>query len=338
MTSRLIIHNQGLLMDDVTIVICQQSFPWINNLQPPQSAYATPLDLPSASSHSHGLRHPYAFVGIPGMGTGAGWESLWYNTGHFMSHGHEFPAVVTALISYDFRTRHYFVGQTLHKSASWWQAASPPLPGTSSSPIPKSKTPPRPIFTTLPQTPYTPYIATLRQHLPWLLEANETTLPVNYGFVIVAGQRVVSDPRPDRWKQSALDGLWGGRSMRYYQGQLITGDTRPEDRQCWEVVRSKSTGICGIEGDRSSCCEVNTDTARHPSQRHPRELAVYSPHVHKYKHWEDWWNQTRHENVKGNTSDMFSCGVGISPNYCPAFNDVIMSSSDSVIQILPEHR
>eukprot|EP00921_Rhytidocystis_pertsovi_P024491 GHVQ01039366.1.p1 GENE.GHVQ01039366.1~~GHVQ01039366.1.p1 ORF type:complete len:127 (-),score=10.42 GHVQ01039366.1:721-1101(-) len=111
MTSRLIIHNQGLLMDDVTIVICQQSFPWINNLQPPQSAYATPLDLPSASSHSHGLRHPYAFVGIPGMGTGAGWESLWYNTGHFMSHGHEFPAVVTALISYDFRTRHYFVGQ-----------------------------------------------------------------------------------------------------------------------------------------------------------------------------------------------------------------------------------
>eukprot|EP00933_Yihiella_yeosuensis_P047233 TRINITY_DN4297_c2_g1_i1.p1 TRINITY_DN4297_c2_g1~~TRINITY_DN4297_c2_g1_i1.p1 ORF type:complete len:573 (+),score=69.42 TRINITY_DN4297_c2_g1_i1:138-1856(+) len=164
--------------------------------------------------------HPYALIGIPGIGSGMGWESLMYNTGHYLAKDLKLQkATIQGVAYYDYVARLYRLQDVIATKADYFRKAQPPPPESLHNPVPKRKHPALDPITTIPELikVYTPYVGTLRNHIPKLVEANETVPPFNYGFYLVTSANVFKvDPRPKSWWLTELERIWGGPSTRYW--------------------------------------------------------------------------------------------------------------------------
>merc|ERR1719321_230709 len=124
----------------------------------------------SASQQEFG--HPYALVGIPGIGTGMGWESLHYNTGHYLATGHAHTAIIVGTFMYDYLVRHYRITDVHASKSPFYATASPPAPDTTDYPTPIDRVQvsmPSPN----PAPAYTPYIGTLQRHMDAIMESTD---------------------------------------------------------------------------------------------------------------------------------------------------------------------
>ncbi|CAJ1367775.1 unnamed protein product [Effrenium voratum] len=194
----------------------------------------------SASQEQFG--HPYAFIGIPGIGTAMGWESLMYNTGHYLARSVKpQQAIIRGVAYYDYVARLYRLQDVTATKAVFFLKGQPPLPETFHNPVPRRKIPALDFFTLASMEPaYTPYIGTLREHITKVLEANGTVMPYNFAFYLQTDAKVRKvDPRPRSWWVTELERVWGGPSMRYWnhnatilhQGEMF------EHRSCPSFIK-----------------------------------------------------------------------------------------------------
>jgi len=202
---------------------------WADVFGKPQfpSAYA---DLSSTASQIE-FGHPYAFVGVPGIGPAMAWESLMLPTGHYLAAGKTSPAEIRLVVYFDYISQHYFVSLpsvSVKESDYFIKGNPPPFGLTVHNPIPQEK---HDTKCELPncreyvkgvktylQSPrlYSPYIGTLRHQFDRVREKNETFPPAYYGFHIITPANVKKkDPRPDNLMRTELEVLWGGPSSRW---------------------------------------------------------------------------------------------------------------------------
>jgi hypothetical protein len=175
------------------------------------------------SSDSFG--HPYAFIGMFGLGMGNGFESIQLNTGHYLTTGKAEPAIIRLSFYYNYMFGKYMVGSeemSVTRSADWFVKSQAPRPGTVHAPIPGGPDPIS-LSSIQPQPKYAPYIGTLSHHIEFLMEANETVVldqfnTTNFGFEIrqdnFFSQTITDDPR-EKILITELEYVWGGPSVRY---------------------------------------------------------------------------------------------------------------------------
>eukprot|EP00440_Ansanella_granifera_P068102 gb/GFBE01073879.1/.p1 GENE.gb/GFBE01073879.1/~~gb/GFBE01073879.1/.p1 ORF type:complete len:594 (+),score=63.05 gb/GFBE01073879.1/:1-1782(+) len=209
-------------------------------------------DLQQTSSQQE-FGHPYAFVGIPGIGSGMGWESLMYNTGHYLAKTVKTQeAIVRGIAYFDYVARIFRLQDVTATKALFYAKAQPPLPETLHNPTPARKKPEIDLFSIASMQPaYTPYVGTLRAHITKVLEANGTVEPYNFAFVLTTDARIFKvDPRPRSWWLTELEKLWGGPSMRFWahnQSMLYFGKT-DDQRSCARFVT-----YTHLQADPQSC-------------------------------------------------------------------------------------
>lgn len=212
--------------------------------------------------------HPFAFVGIPGIGAGHGYESIMYNTGHYLAKNVKpQEAVVRGVAYYDYVARLFRLQDVTATKALFFQKAQPPLPETLHNPLPARKQPTLDFFSIATMLPaFTPYVGTLRAHVTSILEANGTVEPYNFAFVITTDAAVFKvDPRPKSWWVTELEHLWGGASMRYWahNGTLLHYGLTIGKRPCASYIKHNhlfaSPELCGANG-KSCCQEVDNPT------------------------------------------------------------------------------
>jgi len=183
-----------------------------------QPHYESPKsDLQQTASQDE-FGHPYVFIGIPGIGTGHGYESLMFNTGHYIPT----PAVSTPLALvrgiayYDYVARIFRLTEMKIDSADFFKKNRPPLPETIHNPTPAYKTK-KSLTSIMPAASYSPYVGTLQHHITSLIEANETVPPFNYAFLLytIAGVMRV-DPRPRSMWVTEYERVWSGPSARFW--------------------------------------------------------------------------------------------------------------------------
>ncbi len=260
--------------------------------------------------------HPYAFVGIPGIGTGNGWESLALNTGHYRTYGKAAHAHIRGVLYYDYLTRHYHVTEVESNTNKYFLKGEPPVHNVD-DPIPKEKKRIDPHCSKKHLTdwiqkcaPYRPYVTTIQSVIDLLIERNET-VPRNYGFYIVTDAGITrKDQRPDFARMTELEIVLGGASARFFLGSShrpgaegLTyqhGDQVFEgmpfvDRPCidyiYELRFSATYDSCGT--DLSVCCDII-------------------------------------DNV--NISDAFRCMKGVSPTLCSHMEDNYVYRLDNITQ------
>jgi len=206
--------------------------------------------------------HPYAFVGIPGIGSGMGWESLMYNTGHYLARTVKTQeAVIRGIAYYDYVARLYRMDDVRATKALFFLKSQPPLPETFHNPTPTRKVPETDLFSIASMQPaYIPYVGTLRHHITSVLEANGTVKPYNFAFVLKTDAKVFKvDPRPKSWWLTELEMLWGGPSMRYWDhnGSKLYQGLNINDRSCPDFIKythlMASPESCGV--NFTDCCD-----------------------------------------------------------------------------------
>lgn len=203
-----------------------------------QAHYSSPKsDLQETASQAE-FAHPYAFIGIPGIGAGMGWESLMYNTGQYISTVGVPKAIVRGIAYYDYVARVYRLQDVLAPKADFYLKNIPPAHDTIHNPLPASKAKSS-LTALMPARPYSPYVGTLQQHFTAIIEANLTVPPFNYAFLIVtvAGvQRV--DPKPKKYWVTELERVWSGKSARYWPdtGELLQAGVELDQRKCFTYV------------------------------------------------------------------------------------------------------
>lgn len=218
-------------------------------------------DLQRTASQSE-FGHPYAFIGVPGLGTGMGWESLMLNTGHYLpSPLLKVPeAEIRAIFYFDYIARYYRLQKAVFSKSSWFQKAEVPLQDTIHNPLPAEKKPVERLeVPAIQQERYQAYVGTLQSQITRLIESNLTLPPYNYGFVLeTAGGILRVDPRPrDLWV-TELEKLWLGASARYWHtnGTLLNPGIELVNRECPEFIyhgyTEASPDTCG--SDLSGCC------------------------------------------------------------------------------------
>jgi len=182
-----------------------------------QPHYESPKsDLQHTASQDQ-FGHPYAFIGIPGIGTGHGWESLMFNTGHYIpSKSVNVPkALMRGTAYYDYVARIWRIEDLSMNQAEFFKKNKPPQSETIHNPNPARKTKPDLTSTMLPN-PFNPYVGTLQNHITSLIEANETVPPFNYAFVLYTIANVTRvDPRPKKNWVTEYERVWSGASARY---------------------------------------------------------------------------------------------------------------------------
>jgi len=229
-------------------------------------------DLQQTASQSE-FGHPYVFIGIPGIGTGMGWESLMYNTGQYLPHRdlNSQKAIIRGFAYYDYVARIYRLQDVQATKADLYLRNNPPLPETLHNPAPPSTeggrwhiegvAPDDPTVQDLiQQAPiYKPYVGTLQTQIAKLIEANETVPPYNFAFLIVSVAGVVKvDPRPRQFWVTELERIWSGPSARYsiHDGSLLNAGIELRDRSCREFVyhgyTASSPELCGSNFE--DCC------------------------------------------------------------------------------------
>jgi hypothetical protein len=227
-----------------------------------QPHYESPKsDLQKTASQDE-FGHPYAFVGIPGIGTGHGWESLMYNTGHYVPTASVLTpkSVIRGTAYYDYVAR-IFRFESMHiNRAPFFIKNVPPKSESIHNPLPAGKSKSSELHSTMLPKPFSPYVGTLQNHITSLIEANETVPPFNYAFLIytIAGvQRV--DPRPRSKWVTEYERVWSGPSARYWphNGTLLHEGILLNDRNCtaylnWGYAEA-SPESCG---DTFACRDV----------------------------------------------------------------------------------
>jgi len=210
--------------------------------------------------------HPFSFIGIPGIGSGHGYESLMYNTGHYLAKTVKpQEAIIRGVAYYDYVARLFRLQDVTATKAVFFQKAQPPLPETLHNPLPTRKQPALDFFSIATMQPaFTPYVGTLREHVTKILEANGTVEPYNFAFVISTDAYVFKvDPRPKSWWLTELERLWGGSSMRYWahNGTLLQYGHTIHKRPCADYIMHKhlfaSPELCGKNG--TGCCHAIDD-------------------------------------------------------------------------------
>jgi len=198
-----------------------------------QPHYHSPdSDLDQSASQQE-FSHPYAFVGIPGLGTGMGYESLMLNTGHYLAKDVNVPkAIIRGKMYYDYVARVYRLHGVQTAKADFFTKNEPPKVESFHNPVPSRKHR-TPMYQIGAKRAYTPYVGTLQKHLFTLIETNNTVPPFNYGFLLITSANVYKvDPRPRRFRQTELERLWNGASARYwpdnpnvYNGSVVLNGT-----------------------------------------------------------------------------------------------------------------
>eukprot|EP00929_Paragymnodinium_shiwhaense_P070176 TRINITY_DN35528_c0_g1_i1.p1 TRINITY_DN35528_c0_g1~~TRINITY_DN35528_c0_g1_i1.p1 ORF type:complete len:712 (-),score=75.35 TRINITY_DN35528_c0_g1_i1:148-2283(-) len=205
-----------------------------------QSHYESPIsDLQQVASQDE-FGHPYAFIGIPGIGTGHGYESLMYSTGHYLAGASvQVPkAGVRGIAYYDYVARQYRLQDIITTKADFYHKATPPFWETLHNPLPARKTV-ESNFRLPEMRPYTPYVGTLQNHVTKIIEANGTVPPYNYGFAITTIANVHRlDPRPRKFWVTELERVWLGSSARYWphNGSQILQGWDIDKRNCSHFV------------------------------------------------------------------------------------------------------
>ncbi|CEM11582.1 unnamed protein product [Vitrella brassicaformis CCMP3155] len=301
-----------------------QSFPSVHS----EKTILSPYSDADQSASSKGFGHPYAFIGIPGLGTGAGWEAIQYPTGHYRRSGLTPHAEIRATVYYDYVTRMFRIApDVLHPSAGFFLGASPPQPSTLHNPMPTrpqndtnqtangnnvSVLAPHSLIRNQPPIPYEPYVSTVRQLMPLLLEANETNLQSrNRGYEIttVAGVHVV-DPRPLDDTFTELEALWGGPSRRELSDPVINMTQHVTDVASLQPMTSANNDtffVVGIPRKDRACYGFVREGYFNPLP--PAECASYAPPT---------WPVTccTPDQADRARVELFRCGTGLTPKIC----------------------
>jgi len=207
--------------------------------------------------------HPYAFIGIPGIGTAMGWESLMYNTGNYMGGATvNIPkAIVRGIAYYDYIARQYRLQDVVASKADFYLKGSTPAWEPLHNPVPARKHV-KSEYHVAPMTAYTPYVGTMQSHITKLIEANATVPPYNYAFAIFTVANVERvDPRPRKYWFTELERVWSGKSARYWphNGSLLSAGIELQDRSCSYYVYhgylDASPELCG-EGGTDCCSQI----------------------------------------------------------------------------------
>lgn len=204
-----------------------------------QPHYASNMsDLQQVASQDE-FGHPYAFIGIPGIGTAMGWESLMYNSGHYMAATLKVSqAVIRGIAYYDYISRMYRLQDVVATKAELYLKSTLPKTETLHNPVPARKVV-RPPVTSAVEQRHIPYIGTLQNHITKLIEANNTVPPYNFAFVLMTSAKVLKvDPRPRHYWVTELERLWEGPSMRYWpnNGSLLFAGLSLSQRSCRDFV------------------------------------------------------------------------------------------------------
>jgi len=229
-----------------------------------QPHYSSPTaDLQEDASQLE-FGHPYALVGIPGIGVGLGYESLMYNTGLYLAEGIKVPqAVIRGVSYYDYISRVYRFQDVTASKADFYLKNDPPAAETMHNPTPAHKAAST-LDAIMPKV-YTPYIGTLQEHIMRLIEANATVPPSNFAFVLVTASNVRKvDPRPRAFWRTELERVWSGQSARYWRhnGSLLSAGVALEERSCLEFVyhghTEASPDTCGGPTFEACCSDIDT--------------------------------------------------------------------------------
>jgi hypothetical protein len=224
-----------------------------------QPHYESPKsDLQKTASQAE-FGHPYVFIGIPGIGAGHGWESLQFNTGHYIptpTVGTE-KGFIRGIAYYDYVARLYRFQNFDMKitKTDFFIKNQAPLSETIHNPTPAYKKD-QSLTALMPPKPYEPYVGTLRHHVTKLIEANETVPPYNYAFLLYTVAGVIRvDPRPRHKWITEYERVWSGPSARYWphNGSLLHPGIDLHNRNCtkylnWGYAES-SPEKCGPDFD-----------------------------------------------------------------------------------------
>jgi hypothetical protein len=228
-----------------------------------QPHYAsTESDLQQTASQDE-FGHPYAFVGIPGIGTGLGWESIMHNTGHYLTSTtlRTPKAVIRGIAYYDYVARLFRLQDMVVSKVAFYHKSTPPDWETLHNPVPYRKQSSSQHLISAMRPAYTPYIGTLANHIEKLIEANSTVPPYNFAFLLITSANIFKvDPRPrDRW-QTELERVWGGKSARFYpyNDSIMEPGLLDDQRKCKEFIyyeynhASPEPEVCGE--NFTECC------------------------------------------------------------------------------------
>lgn len=234
-----------------------------------QAHYPSPVsDIQQASSQDE-FGHPYAFIGIPGIGMAMGWESLMYNSGYYIAANVNVPkAIIRTVAYYDYVARQYRLTDTSVVKAGFYFKGQPPAAETLHNPRPTSKTTQSNEFVLVPpMSAYQPYVGTLARHIVTIMEANNTVPPYNYAFLLFTiGKLTKVDPRPKSMWITEIERVWGAPSARYnpraFNVSVLPGQLLGE-RKCSNYIYygylESSPEVCGEDMSNPLCCpEIDT--------------------------------------------------------------------------------
>jgi hypothetical protein len=200
----------------------------------------------TASQDSFG--HPYALIGMPGLGMGRGWESLQLNTGHYLTRRKTERAIVRVRMEFHYGLGRYLIpDRSIVFTHQLFSRAQPPAIGTLHNPN-KNRIRFDYYIQQLPQ--YIPHIGTVRNYFEYIVEGNQTIELKNFtntGFeisvVIMKPEPVVfNDPRRGSRIQTELERIWGGPSQRtsvvapHADLPGVDSFIPPEDRLCPNII------------------------------------------------------------------------------------------------------
>lgn len=221
-------------------------------------------DLQGGASQAE-FGHPYAFIGIPGIGAGMGWESLMHNTGHYLPRNvNPQHAIIRGIAYYDYVFRIYRLQDVTTTKADFYLKGSPPYWQSFHNPIPSTKVAASRSGPIVGMEPvYTPYLGLLQNAIPEIMEANETVPPYNFAFYLVTVANVIKvDPRPRTLWVTELERIWEGASARYWQhnGSLFNLGLALNRRSCSAFITYgytlASPESCG-SGFRDCCTKID---------------------------------------------------------------------------------
>jgi len=272
-----------------------------------QPHYESPKsDLQQTASQDE-FGHPYVFIGIPGIGTGHGWESLMYNTGHYVPTAFVNPpkAFIRGIAYYDYVARVFRMEDLTVNKADFFIKNRPPASETIHNPYPAGKTAP-PLSSTMLAPPYSPYVGTLQHHITGLIEANETVPPFNYAFLLYTIAGVIRvDPRPRNYWITEYERVWSGPSARYWphNGSLLHNGLLLSQRNCteylnWGYAEASPEG-CGENFTCNDVKALNDFTSRESMERAGwvfdwDNALSFKPDKYRYDNtdkvpWESYW-------------------------------------------------
>lgn len=205
-----------------------------------QPHYESPKSDLQQTAKQDEFGHPYLLIGIPGIGSGHGYESLLYNTGQYVPTSSVLTprAMMRGIFYYDYVARVYRVEEIHVNKADFYNKNRPPRSENIHNPYPAGKTDPG-LFRLMLSPPFSPYVGTLAHHITSLIEANETVPPFNYAFLLYSVAEVIRvDPRPRSWWKTEYERVWSGKSARYFphNGSLLNPGLLMHERNCTDYL------------------------------------------------------------------------------------------------------